>query len=103
MDLVFSCGSRACGVGARGGVDEFHHFGAGCSLAESITGEALAERKEELRKAYPDLKATTMRRATTVRRATTATKVLAGRRANVAKRVAWADVAVGLLIRLGTL
>ena len=28
---------------------------AGCSLAESITGEALAERKEELRKAYPDL------------------------------------------------
>jgi quinolinate synthase len=29
---------------------------AGCSLAESITGEALAERKEELRKAYPDLK-----------------------------------------------
>lgn len=29
---------------------------AGCSLSESITGEALAERKEELRKAYPDLK-----------------------------------------------
>jgi quinolinate synthase len=28
---------------------------AGCSLADSITGEALAERKEELRKAYPDL------------------------------------------------
>jgi quinolinate synthase len=29
---------------------------AGCSLSDSITGEALAERKEELRKAYPDLK-----------------------------------------------
>ena len=29
---------------------------AGCSLADSITGEALAERKAELRKAYPDLK-----------------------------------------------
>jgi len=29
---------------------------AGCSLSESITGEALAERKEELRKAYPDLR-----------------------------------------------
>jgi len=28
---------------------------AGCSLSASITGEALAERKEELRKAYPDL------------------------------------------------
>ncbi|MGE0680349.1 MAG: quinolinate synthase NadA [Candidatus Binatia bacterium] len=28
---------------------------AGCSLSDSITGEALAERKEELRKAYPDL------------------------------------------------
>lgn len=28
---------------------------AGCSLSESITGEALAERKEELRRAYPDL------------------------------------------------
>jgi quinolinate synthase len=29
---------------------------AGCSLSESITAEALADRKEELRKAYPDLK-----------------------------------------------
>jgi quinolinate synthase len=29
---------------------------AGCSLSESITAEALAERKEELRKVYPDLK-----------------------------------------------
>jgi quinolinate synthase len=29
---------------------------AGCSLSESITGEALAERKDELRKMYPDLK-----------------------------------------------
>src|SRR5713101_6635411 len=28
---------------------------AGCSLSESITAEGLAERKEELRKAYPDL------------------------------------------------
>ena len=28
---------------------------AGCSLSESITGEALADRKEELRKIYPDL------------------------------------------------
>ena len=28
---------------------------AGCSLAESITGEALAERKHELRRAYSDL------------------------------------------------
>lgn len=28
---------------------------AGCSLAESITGEALADRKEELRQVYPDL------------------------------------------------
>lgn len=28
---------------------------AGCSLAESITGEALAERKHELRTVYPDL------------------------------------------------
>jgi len=29
---------------------------AGCSLSESITADALAERKEELRKVYPDLK-----------------------------------------------
>jgi quinolinate synthase len=29
---------------------------AGCSLADSVTAEALAERKEELRKIYPDLK-----------------------------------------------
>src|SRR5208337_4703203 len=29
---------------------------AGCSLAESITAEALAERKADLRKIYPDLK-----------------------------------------------
>ena len=29
---------------------------AGCSLAESITAEALAERKSELREIYPDLK-----------------------------------------------
>ncbi|MGH8008148.1 MAG: quinolinate synthase NadA [Candidatus Binatia bacterium] len=29
---------------------------AGCSLSESITAEALADRKEELRKAYPDLR-----------------------------------------------
>lgn len=29
---------------------------AGCSLAESITAEALAERKAELRELYPDLK-----------------------------------------------
>ncbi|MGH7985313.1 MAG: quinolinate synthase NadA [Candidatus Binataceae bacterium] len=29
---------------------------AGCSLAESITAEALAERKEELKRLYPDLK-----------------------------------------------
>ena len=29
---------------------------AGCSLADSITAEALAERKEELLKIYPDLK-----------------------------------------------
>ena len=29
---------------------------AGCSLSESITAEALADRKAELRKAYPDLK-----------------------------------------------
>jgi quinolinate synthase len=28
---------------------------AGCSLSESITAEALADRKEELRKVYPDL------------------------------------------------
>jgi quinolinate synthase len=28
---------------------------AGCSLSDSITGEALAERKDELRKVYPDL------------------------------------------------
>jgi quinolinate synthase len=28
---------------------------AGCSLSESITAEALADRKEELRKLYPDL------------------------------------------------
>jgi len=28
---------------------------AGCSLSESITGETLADRKEELRKLYPDL------------------------------------------------
>lgn len=28
---------------------------AGCSLSESITAEALAERKDELRKVYPDL------------------------------------------------
>jgi quinolinate synthase len=29
---------------------------AGCSLADSVTAEALAERKEELRALYPDLK-----------------------------------------------
>lgn len=29
---------------------------AGCSLADSVTAEALAERKEELRKLYPDLR-----------------------------------------------
>jgi len=29
---------------------------AGCSLADSVTAEALAERKEELLKVYPDLK-----------------------------------------------
>ncbi len=29
---------------------------AGCSLADSVTVEALAERKEELRKLYPDLR-----------------------------------------------
>src|ERR1043166_10171811 len=29
---------------------------AGCSLSESITAEALADRKAELRKAYPDLR-----------------------------------------------
>jgi quinolinate synthase len=29
---------------------------AGCSLSESITADALAERKDELRKVYPDLK-----------------------------------------------
>ena len=29
---------------------------AGCSLAESVTAEALAERKAELRETYPDLK-----------------------------------------------
>src|SRR5579863_7558220 len=29
---------------------------AGCSLADSVTAEALAERKQELRKIYPDLK-----------------------------------------------
>src|SRR5689334_20755376 len=29
---------------------------AGCSLAESVTAEALAERKAELREVYPDLK-----------------------------------------------
>ncbi len=28
---------------------------AGCSLADAVTGEALAERKAELRQAYPDL------------------------------------------------
>ena len=31
------------------------NLAAGCSLADSITGEALAERREELRKAFPDL------------------------------------------------
>jgi quinolinate synthase len=31
------------------------NLGAGCSLADSITGETLAERREELRKVYPDL------------------------------------------------
>jgi quinolinate synthase len=30
-------------------------FRAGCSLSDSITAEALAERKQELRKVYPDL------------------------------------------------
>ncbi len=29
---------------------------AGCSLADSVTAEALAERKDELKKIYPDLK-----------------------------------------------
>ncbi|HSD09628.1 MAG TPA: quinolinate synthase NadA [Candidatus Binatia bacterium] len=31
------------------------NLAAGCSLADSITGEALAERREHLRKLYPDL------------------------------------------------
>jgi quinolinate synthase len=31
------------------------NLAAGCSLADSITGEALAERRDELRRAYPDL------------------------------------------------
>ena len=31
------------------------NLAAGCSLADSITGEALAERREELRRVYPDL------------------------------------------------
>jgi len=31
------------------------NLAAGCSLADSITGDALAERREELRKVYPDL------------------------------------------------
>jgi quinolinate synthase len=31
------------------------NLAAGCSLADSITGEALAERRDELRKVYPDL------------------------------------------------
>jgi quinolinate synthase len=31
------------------------NLAAGCSLADSITGDALAERREELRKLYPDL------------------------------------------------
>ena len=31
------------------------NLAAGCSLADSITGETLAERREELRKVYPDL------------------------------------------------
>jgi quinolinate synthase len=31
------------------------NLGAGCSLADSITGEMLAERREELRRVYPDL------------------------------------------------
>jgi quinolinate synthase len=31
------------------------NLGAGCSLADSITGEALRERREELTRAYPDL------------------------------------------------
>ena len=31
------------------------NLAAGCSLADSITGDALAERREELRRAYPDL------------------------------------------------
>lgn len=30
-------------------------FRAGCSLSDSVTAEALAERKQELRKVYPDL------------------------------------------------
>jgi quinolinate synthase len=31
------------------------NLAAGCSLADSITGEALAERRDELRRVYPDL------------------------------------------------
>jgi len=31
------------------------NLAAGCSLADSITGDAFAERREELRKVYPDL------------------------------------------------
>src|SRR5215510_1781248 len=31
------------------------NLAAGCSLADSITGDALAERRDELRKVYPDL------------------------------------------------
>jgi quinolinate synthase len=31
------------------------NLAAGCSLADSITGDALAERREDLRKVYPDL------------------------------------------------
>jgi len=31
------------------------NLAAGCSLADSITGDSLAQRRDELRKAYPDL------------------------------------------------
>jgi len=58
-------GDCFCGVSLHGGDGEGLQSGrkvllpdlkAGCSLADSVTAEALAERKEELLKIYPDLK-----------------------------------------------
>ncbi len=58
-DVIVFCGVHFMAETAKilnpGKIVLLPNLGAGCSLADSITGETLAERRDELRKAYPDL------------------------------------------------